>query len=140
MGRAMTERRRYTKRQKAAAVVTAELSSTLAAAEAHGIPESSIRYWLDDPQFANLRAKTREETAAGFGVLIHMAQARLRELIPSMEARDLITLTGVATDKAQLLSGAATSRTETADVTAKLDDHETAQLADAIENLLESAK
>lgn len=121
-------------------MVTAELASTMAAAEQLGIPESTLRYWVDDPQYANLRAKTREETAAGFTVLVHMAQERLRELIPAMEAKDLITLTGVGTEKAQLLAGAATHRMETADVTAKLDDHETAQLADAIEGLLESAK
>ena len=134
------QRRRYTKRQKTAAVVTAELSSTLAAAEAHGIPNSTLRYWLDDPRFANLRAKTREETASGFSVLVHMAQERLRELIPTMEAKDLITLTGVATDKGQLLAGHATQRTETADVTAKLTDHESAALEAAVEELLESAK
>lgn len=120
----MSERRRYTKRQKAAAVVTAEMSSTLAAAEALGIPESSIRYWLDDPQFANLRTKTREETAEGFGVLVHMAQGRLLELIPTMDARDLTILLGVATEKGQLLSGQATGRTETKTLTDGLADHE----------------
>lgn len=133
----MAERRRYTKRQKAAAVVTAELSSTLAAAEAHGIPESSIRYWLDDPRFAELRVKTREETAEGFGVLIHMAQARLQELIPTMEPRDLTILLGVATEKGQLLAGHATARTETRDLDS-LDDHERDALRDAIDRELES--
>lgn len=121
-------------------MVTAEMASTMVAAEKTGIPRTTIQYWLDDPEFVTLRQKTREETAAGFTVLVHMAQARLRELIPTMEAKDLITLTGVSTEKAQLLSGHATERHETADVTAKLNDHETATLEDAIETLLESAK
>ena len=132
----MAERRRYTKRQKAAAVVTAELSSTMAAAEAHHIPESTLRYWLDDPQFANLRAKTREDAAEGFDVLMHMAQGRLRELIPTMEARDLTILLGVATEKAQLLSGQPTSRSETRALTDGLDDHEKAALRKVVDDVL----
>ncbi len=132
----MAERRRYTKRQKAAAVVNAELSSTMAAAEKTGIPESTIRYWLDDPRFASLRAKTREENVAGFSVLMQMAQARLEALIPTMEARDLITLMGVSTDKSQLLSGAATARSEHRDLTDTLDDGEREALRKAIDREL----
>lgn len=132
----VAKRRRYTRRQKAAAVVTAELSSTLAAAEATGVPESTIRYWLDDPRFAKLREKTREQAADGFDVLIHMAQDRLTELLPTMEARDVITLMGVATDKAQLVSGHATARTETKALTDGLDDHEKDALTDAIDDWL----
>lgn len=132
-------RRKYTRRQKAAAVVAASVDSVTAASEATGIPESTIRYWRDSPRFAELRAKTREDEAAGFKVLIHMAQARLAELIPSMEARDLVILAGVATDKAQLLSGQATGRTETRNLTDALDDHEKELLRDVIDKAAEEA-
>lgn len=131
--------RRYTRRQKATAVVTAELSSAMAAAEATGIPRQTIAYWLDDPAFSELRRKTREDSAEGFDVLIHMAQGRLRELIPVMEARDLVTLLGVATDKAQLISGKATARTESKAVTDGMTDHETEALRSVIERVLEEA-
>lgn len=134
----MSGRRRYTRSQKATAVIAAEMATVAAAAEQTGIPESSIRYWLDDPKFAELRAKTREEAAEGFGVLIHMTQERLRELIPTMEARDLITLAGVATDKAQLLSGQATQRTESRELVDELDDHEREALRKAIDKELET--
>jgi hypothetical protein len=130
----MSERRRYTHRQKAAAVVTAELASTMAAAEATGIPESTVRYWLDDPRFAELRTKTREEAAAGFSVLMHKAQERLEALIPTMDARDLTVLLGVVTDKNQLLAGQPTGRLET--VTGGLEDHEKEQLRAAIRSAL----
>ena len=118
-------------------MVTAELSSTMAAAEKTGIPRTTIAYWLDDPAFVDLRRKTREESAEGFDVLIHMAQGRLQELIPQMEPRDLVTLLGVATDKAQLVSGKATARTETKELTEGMNDHEREALRKVLETVLE---
>lgn len=117
----------------------AALTSNLAASEVTGVPESTIRYWLEDPTLAKLRDKTREDAAGGFDVLVHMAQGRLRELIPTMEARDLTILLGVATDKAQLLSGQATARTETKALTDGMEDHEREALRSVIEKVLEEA-
>lgn len=134
----MAERRRYTKRQKAAAVVNAELSSTMAAAVATGIPRTTIAYWLDRPEFVGLRQKTRDEMAAGFKVLAHEAQDRLQALIPSMEPKDLITLLGVATDKAQLLDGQATARTERRDLADEFNDHERQALRKAIDEVTDA--
>ena len=68
------QHRRYTRRQKATAVVTAAMTSVLAASEATGIPERTIGYWLEKPEYAELRAKTREELASGSIVLAHLAQ------------------------------------------------------------------
>lgn len=132
-------RRRYTKAEKATLVIAAELSSVAAAAEANGVPESSIRVWYDDPRYAEVRAKTREEAAAGFSILIHMTQQRLQELVPTMEPRDLTILLGVAAEKAQLLGGGATSRTETRTLTDELDDHETAILRELLHSAIEEA-
>jgi transposase-like protein len=133
-------RRRYTKAEKATAVIAAEMSTVAAAAQANGVPESTLRYWMDDPKFADLRAKTREEAATGFRVLMHAAQARLFDLIPTMEARDLTILLGVAADKGQLLSGEATSRTETRSVTDDLPDDEKRRLRDWIDSLPTAAR
>lgn len=134
----MSEHRRYTKRQKVTAVIAAEMSSVAAAAEQTGIPERTIGYWLDKPEFAELRTKTREDLAAGFHVIAHQAQERLQALIPTMEPRDLTILLGIATDKGQLLSGAATERTEVRDIASELDDHERRALRDAIDRELDS--
>ena len=124
----MTTRRRYAKKDKDSAVMAALASSTLAAADQTGIPESTIRYWLDDPKFAKLREKSDAERAEGFRTLASLAMARLEMLIPTMEPRDLVVLMGVATEKAALVSGGATARTESRSLTDGMDDHEKAKL------------
>lgn len=132
----MPEHRRYTRKAKVAAVQAVAASSVLAAAEATGVPESTLRYWLDKPEFAELRDKTREEASKGWEVIQHLALARLRDLIPTMEPRDLTVLAGIAVDKSQLLAGGATSRTETRDLTARLDEHQADQLMNDIDEWL----
>lgn len=124
--------RRYTRKDKVAAVTAAAASSVLAAAQETGIPRTTIAYWLEQPEFVELRQRTREQTAEEFMVIAHLALDRLRSLIPTMDARDLTVLVSMSADKGQLLSGGATSRTETRDLTADLDDHERAALKDAI--------
>jgi hypothetical protein len=64
-------------------------------------------------------------------VLAHMAAERLRRLIPTMDARDLIVLQSMTVDKSQLLSGLATGRTETR-ILDGFSDHERDALHDAI--------
>jgi len=114
--------RRYTKRQKIAAVVTAELTSNLAAQDATGISEANIRRWRDDPELAKYIDKTREELAEGTNLLAHRAIERISATLDSFEPRDLVTLFGVMVDKAQLLSGGATMRTELRDISGTLSD------------------
>ncbi len=122
----MAERRRYTRKTKATAVMAAALTTVEAAAEAHGIPRSTLAYWVEAPEFAELRQKTRTELAEGSIVLAHLAQAELTRKIRAgeVEPRDLATIYGIAIDKGQLLAGQATNRTESRDITATLDDHE----------------
>lgn len=127
--------RRYTRRQKATAVMAATLTSSVEASETTGIPRKTIAYWLDDPEFAALRQKTRTEMAEGFTVLAQLAQARLRELLPVMEPRDLVILLGVSTDKGQLLSGQATDRTEHRELLNDFDDHEREQMTEWLKEL-----
>jgi transposase-like protein len=125
-------RRRYTKQEKLRAVAEAEVNGTEQAADKTGIPRSTIRYWMEDPKFAELRQKTREDLAEGFSLLAHMAQAELARRVTEMEPRDLTVLLGVATDKKLLLSGEATSRTESRSVTDGLSDDEKRRLRAAI--------
>ena len=120
----MAPRRRYTKREKVAAVLAADASSTLAAAEATGIPESTLRYWLDRPEFANLRDNAREGIAEDALMVARLAWKKLGQAIAdgTLEPRDLVIATGMATDKSQLLNGGATARTEARDLTGTLSD------------------
>lgn len=112
--------------------MAASASSVMAASQQTGIPRKTIEYWLDKPEFATLRQKSQEDMAEQFRVAAQMALARLIDLIPTMKAHDLVILAGVATEKGQLLSGHATSRTENVSITDGLDDHEKAALRDAI--------
>ena len=132
--------RRYSKRSKVAAVIAAEMTSVKAAAETHGIPERTVGYWFDSPDFAEVRAKTREDLAAESMGMAHTVLGEIKRRLPEFEPRDLSVLYGILTDKGQLLSGAATSRTETRDLTDALDDHERQNLRDAIDAYLKTAE
>jgi hypothetical protein len=129
----VAERRRYTKREKASAVTAAMATSTLAAAETTGIPRKTIAYWLEHPQFATLRQKTREDLAQEMSTLAHLFAMKLSERVDELEPRDLVVALGIVTDKAQLLSGAATGRIETKAITDGLGDEDKRKLRDAID-------
>lgn len=131
----ITKHRRYTKRQKAVAVTAALASSVTAAAEQLDIPGSTLEYWMDHPEFAKLREKTREQMAEGSMLLAKLAQDAIAKKVKAgeVEPRDLAVIYGIAIDKGQLLSGAATSRTETKTLTDGLDDHEKQQLRDLLD-------
>ena len=131
------KRRRYTHDQKAKAVAHAEINGFQQASEAMGIPESNIRYWWDQPKFADLREKTREDKRDGYRVIVTLAQDRLIQLIPSMEPRDLTILLGVAQDKDLLLSGDPTSRSETKDTTHDLDPDTRRRITDWLDKRLD---
>jgi hypothetical protein len=128
--------RRYTTREKVTTVMAAEMTSLTAAAEAAHIPKSTVQSWLDNPKIAQLRTTTREQLADEARVLQQLAAQAIRARLPEFEPRDLTILYGVVADKAQLLSGAATTRTEHRDLTEKLSDHEKDALADAIDAFL----
>lgn len=114
----MTERRRYTKRQKAEVVGRAIATSNLATSEATGVPESTIRYWRQLPDFAILRDKTRDDVAAEMWSAI---QIGLEEVAKGLRGdaplRDKATALGILYDKHALLTGEATTRSEHRDIT-----------------------
>jgi hypothetical protein len=121
----ITKKRRYTKRQKTTVVIAAEMSSVAAAAEASGIPESTLRQWVNSPAYAELRAKTREDLAEESSVLAHETLGHIRAKLDQFEPRDLTILYGVLVEKGQLLAGGATGRIETRRLLDDFDDHET---------------
>ena len=106
-------RRRYTKTEKAQAVAQATLTSTEAAAETMGIPRKTIAYWLDRPEFAELRQKTRDGVADEFWATIQVGVHRVAELLPKTDdLQKVATAVGILYDKHALLTGGATGRTE----------------------------
>ena len=130
-------RRRYTKVEKVAAIVAAEASSVMAAAEATDTPRSTLRYWMDDPSFAVYRQNARAAMAEEANVAARLAWQKLIEAIQAgeLEPRDLVMAAGMATDKAQLLGGGPTARTETRTLGDDLSDDEKQRLRDWIDAL-----
>lgn len=120
----MATKRSYTKRQKLAAVMAAEMGGVVQAERQTGISESTIRYWMDRPEFADIRAKTREDLADEIKVVSHLAWSRIAESLRdgTMEPRDAIFAAEKATSLQLLMTGGATSRTETRDISGSLTD------------------
>jgi transposase-like protein len=127
----MAERRRYTKRTKLAAVMAAEMSGLTQASEQLGIPKGTIQYWMDDPYFTQVRTKTREDLADEVKVVAHLAWQSVATSLRNgtMEPRDAIFAAEKASSLQILMSGGATARTETRDISGTLDD---ADVRDAI--------
>ena len=117
---------KYTKRVKLAAVMAAEMSGVVQAEAQTGIPESSIRYWMEEPEFAAIRARVREDLADEVKVVAHLAWQRIAGALRdgTMEPRDAIFAAEKATNFQILLTGGATSRTEARDITGTLADVE----------------
>jgi hypothetical protein len=124
--------KRRSKPEKLAAIVAAETTSIAAASEQTGIPESTIRYWLEQPQFAEFRAKTQVDMTEGFTVLVHLVMSEIVTRIKEFEPEELPILLGIAFDKTQLLRGGVTERTEHVSITDGFNDEEKAALQAAI--------
>ncbi len=120
----MATRRRYAKREKLAAVMAAEMGSLTQASEQTGIPLSTIAYWTHRPEFAEVRSKTREDLGEEIKMVAHLAWTRIAEALRdgSMEPRDAIFAAEKATSLQLLMSGDATARTETRDISGTLSD------------------
>jgi hypothetical protein len=113
----MATHRRYARTEKAATVARALLTTTEQAAEESGIPQSTVRYWVQHPDFAELRAETHEEVGEQFWATIQIGIARVAELIPKTEDLQKVAVAvGILYDKHALLTGGATGRTESRDL------------------------
>ncbi len=130
-------RKRYSEPVKLSAVMAAEMTGVVATEKATGIPESTIRYWMDRPEFAQYRAKVREDLKDEITVVAHLAWQRVGEYLHNgtLEPRDALFAAEKATVQYLLLSGEATSRTETKALTDDLNDTERQRLRDWIDGL-----
>jgi hypothetical protein len=105
--------RRYTAKQRAQAAGIAVVEGPTVAAEQTGIPRKTIEYWMDKPEFAELRHKSRESVADEMWSGI---QIGLREVVKGLTGeaplRDKSVALGILYDKHALLTGGATGRME----------------------------
>jgi hypothetical protein len=121
----MATHRRYTRTEKAEAVAAATLTNATVAAESLGIPENTLRYWLDQPEFVELRSKTRDEVGERLWSAIQLGIDEVAKGLRSeAPLRDKATAVGILYDKFALLSGGATARSESRDITGTISDSE----------------
>ena len=132
-----TKRRRYTKRQKATVAGIAAMEGVTEAERQTGIPKETIHYWLQQPEFARLRTTARDKVAEDFwaGVQIGIDEVSKALRDPEVGLRDKALALGVIYDRYALLTGGATSRTETRELLHDFDDHERDAMADWLREL-----
>ena len=130
-------RKTWTRRptaEKARAVGIALVEGVTETERQTGIPAESIQYWLNQPQFAELRIRAREDIVADVRAAFLKALARTAELIDRCDdLRDVGDTADKLGNRYALLAGEATVRTETRAITEGLDDHERTALRDAID-------
>ncbi len=125
----MPERGKYQrrpKRVKLAAVMAAEMTSLTEASESTGIPKSTLAGWMNDPEIAQIRTKTREDLADEIKVVAHLAWQHVGNALRAgtMEPRDAIFAAEKATSLQILMTGGATARSEVRDISGTLSDIE----------------
>ena len=105
--------RRYTAKQRAKAVGVAMVDGVTAAERVTGIPKTTIQDWTKRPEYVQLRTTARETVAEGMWVGI---QIGVRELTAGLTGDAPLHHKASAfqalADRYALLTGGATSRTE----------------------------
>jgi hypothetical protein len=104
-----------------------------AAERVTGIPKTTIQYWTEMPEFAQLRTTARETVADSMWVGI---QVGIKEVVKGFESdaplKEKAIAFGVIYDRHALLTGGATGRTESRDLSSR-SDHERAILSGVID-------
>ena len=119
----MAERRRYSAKTRAKAAGIAIVEGVTEAERQTGIPKQTIDYWLNKPEFGHLRTTARDVVADQFWVGI---QVGLEEVIKGLKGdasvKDKAMALGTIYDRHALLTGMATSRSESRDLTGTMPD------------------
>lgn len=124
-------------RERITAVGLALVDGSAEAARKTGIPERTIQEWTNRPEFAELRARTKDQVAEEWWAIVQKGVRRVADLLDSAEdVQKVATATAIVTDKMLLLRGEATARTESTLMQGK-SDHEQRILADLINAELE---
>lgn len=107
-----------------------------AASASTGIPERTIYVWQESEEFAELRARTKDQVADEWWAGI---QKGFRAVIAGFDGDDPLqqkaTAAAILFDKLALMRGEATSRSESRDLTKVYDDHELTTLRDFIDTI-----
>jgi len=117
-------RRRYTPKQRAEAVGLAVVHGVTETERRTGIPKETVQYWTQRPEFAHLRTTAREAVADQFwvGIQVGVEQVIAGLKDPAIPLRDKQQALATLYDRHALMTGAATARTESRDITGTLTD------------------
>jgi hypothetical protein len=124
-------RRRYTPSEKAKAVGLAVVHGVTETERRTGIAHQRISHWLDvvDPS-GEMRHKSRDKVAEEMWAVIQVGVDEIAKGIKGdAPLRDKVVAVGVLYDKFALLTGSATARTESRDLSGTFSDSE---LIDAV--------
>lgn len=96
-----------------------------------GIPKQTIHEWTKSPEFGRLRTSAREDVIDQFWVALQLALEAVRDGLrdPETPLRDKQQALATLYDRHALMTGEATARSESRDITGTLSD---VQLADTI--------
>jgi hypothetical protein len=111
----MTTRRRYTAKQRAEAAGIAIVEGVTRAGEQTGIPKTTIQRWLAKPECVQMRTTAREEFLADIYVGMQIGSDALAQGLadPEVPLNHKAAAWSALVDRYALLSGEATSRSET---------------------------
>lgn len=115
----MATRRRYTKPQKAEAVGLAAMVGVSEAERLSGIPKTTIQYWMESPDFVQLRTRAQDEFILDMWVGLQIGATEIVKgfLDPNTPLRDKAAAWKEVGERYALMTGQATARTEHVDST-----------------------
>jgi hypothetical protein len=117
--------------ERARAVGIAVVEGPTIASRVTGVSESTIRGWMDEPQFAELRDRKQEVVEAEWDVGVQLGFRRAVELLDKTDDPvKAATAAAIMYDKLALRRGHVTSRTETRTWTDGLDPDKQRRLRD----------
>jgi hypothetical protein len=128
-------------KDKLVAVVASEVNGIPETARALRISQKALQSWRDEAVLLPYVEATRNQIMGDAATVAEKAWAellmRLQNEAEKFSTRDLVVVAAEATNKMQLLSGGATSRTETKDVTDHFDEAQTQEIVNAARRYLE---
>lgn len=96
----------------------AVVDGAAAASQRTGIPENTIRTWMDTPEFVELRERTKEQVTGEWWAQVQKAFRRSIELLDKTDDPVKAATAGaIIFDKMSLSRGEATARTEAKNIT-----------------------
>jgi transposase-like protein len=139
--RGSRQRKGPTTKDRLVAVVASEMYGVSEVARAIGTTNTKLRRWRSEEELLPYLLAARSQIIGQVTEVSEKAWAEtLKRVISApgdIPTRDLLAIASEATNKMQLMSGQATSRSETRDVTDGIDDAEMQVIVDAARRHLE---